>query len=276
MDESKVEKSLEIVREAAYRANEAGTPLFINFSGGKDSSSLLLLARQVSDKVEAIYMSSGIELPGSIEFVQRECERLSLPLHITYPDRDYMGNFNYWVHRFGYFPSYKYNYCSSRLKLRPLRAYLRKKFGFAATYKLNGVRQSESTRRRKIYKDRPYITPDWEMSGSFIVQPIQDWNSLDVKEFLEKNNFTVQKQYSSFGVSGCAYCPFYQEDIYYRILSVYPNIYDEIIDLENEIGKPSVGGNVFLHELRDRFLKDPEGIIAGLPPLKQIKRDSIV
>lgn len=254
--EERVEKALEVMREASERAKKAGTPLFLNFSGGRDSSCLLLLAQKVGANVEAIYMKSRLEIPGSIEFVKQQAEKLGLTLHITDPVDDYYGDFIYWVKRFGYFPSHGYTFCSSRLKIRPSRVYLRKIYGHAEMYRVNGVRRKESIRRRSIYKTTPPIRPDGDLKGSFMVQPIQEWSSDDVDRFLAENNFEVMKAYDNFGVSGCAYCPFYQPEIYKRIMEVYPNIYDEIIELEKELDKPSVIGNRFLGDIKEEFLKE--------------------
>jgi len=264
MNNELVEKSLEIMQDASNRAKEAGTPLLINFSGGKDSSCLILLAQQTDADFKLMYMTSGIELPGSLEFVQKEAERLGLDLLVSDPVKHYQGDFCYWVRKIGYFPSYHYSYCSVRLKIRPSRAYLRTLYGFKHIYRINGVRKSESTRRSKIYKDKEPIRKDWENSGHFVVEPIYDWSGQDVRDYLEENNFIVQKQYSEFGISGCAYCPFYQVEIYQRILNVYPNIYDKIIEVEDEIKKPAVGGNRFLHQLRDDFFANRDEIMARL------------
>lgn len=264
MNHELVNKSLEIMQEAAERSKEQEVPLMINFSGGKDSSCLLLMAQKVNADINLVYMTSGLELPGTVEFVQKEAEKYNLPLHIIDPVKHYMGDFFYQVRKHGYFPSYGYNYCSSRLKLRPAGRYFRNLYGRKHLYKVNGVRKSESSRRQKIYKDKPAIRPDWEISGHFLVEPIHDWTGRDVRDFLDENNFVVQKQYSAFGVSGCGYCPFYQVEIYQRVLSVYPDFYDKIIELEDEIGKPAVGGNRFLHELRDNFLANREEIMAQL------------
>lgn len=264
MDKEKLEKSLEIIQEANNGAIEAGTPLFINFSGGKDSSCLILLAEQLNIKTELIYMISRLELPGTIDFVKEQAARFNLPLHMIDPVEDYMGDFSYWIRRFNYFPGRQYTYCSSRLKLRPARKYLRKIYGRKHIYKMNGVRRSESSRRQKIYATKPVIRPDYEASGHFLVEPIRDWTGQDVADYLAENNFEVQKLYGEFGVSGCAWCPFYQVEIYQRILNVYPEIYDEIIALEDEIGKPSVNGGVFLHQLRDDFFANREEIMTRL------------
>jgi len=248
----KIQKALEITKVASDRAKEAGTPLIINFSGGKDSSCLMLLAQKVGADYEALYMSSGIELPNTVDFVKREANRLGVRLHISDPVRDYRGDLAYWVRRFGYFPYCDFAWCNSRLKVRPARAYFRKIFGNKPLYKLSGVRKAESDRRMRIYREKPYIRPDGEMAGSYLVEPIRDWSGKDVKRFLADNNFTVHKGYSQFGVSGCYWCPFYQVLIYEKILEVYPHIYDEIIALENEINQPSVSGRIFLRDIRDK------------------------
>lgn len=272
--EDKIETSLDIITEAAAKSKEQEIPLLVNFSGGKDSSAVLLLAKQVAPKnVEAIYMTTRMELPGTIEFVVAEAKRLDVPLHLTDPVRDYMGDFAYWVKRNGYFPSFGYNFCNSRLKIRASRRYLRGLFGRKHMYRLNGVRQQESTRRKNMYKDTEFIIPDKDLSGSFIVYPILEWTGNDVKEFLNLNNFESHKQYSSFGVSGCAYCPFYQKEIYQRVLAVYPDIYDPIIELENIVKNPSVSGNLYLRDIKAEFIANREEIIANLgEPKEKIKK----
>lgn len=272
MNQELIDNSLAIIQKANILATEAGTPLFINFSGGKDSSVLILLAEQLGIKTELIYMISRLELPGTIDFVKEQAGKFNLPLHLIDPVDDYMGDFPYWVRRFNYFPGRQYTYCSSRLKLRPARRYLKKIYGRKHIYKMNGVRKSESSRRQKIYATKPAIYPDYEASGHFLVEPIRDWKGADVVEYLEENNFEVQKLYGEVGVSGCAYCPFYQEEIYQRILNIYPDIYDEIIALEDEIGKPSVNGGKFLHQIKDNFFANREEIMTRLNEKALTKR----
>ena len=251
MDKEKLEQSLETIRQAYAGAIDSETPLFVNFSGGKDSSCVLLLAKMVAENnVEAIYMSSGIELPGTIEFVEQEAKKYDVKLHIVKPDEHYLGDFEFWVRKFGYFPACGYTFCSSRLKIRPARAYLRKLYGKKHMYRMNGVRKPESTRRTKMYKDALPIDKDGDLAGSFKVMPILEWTDDDVKEFLAENNVSIHKQYSEFGVSGCAYCPFYQVYIFQKILNVYPNIYDNIIKLEEELGQPAVKGHIFLGDIK--------------------------
>lgn len=245
----KVEYAKQIIEEANKRSKHS---LIVNFSGGKDSCCVLSLALDVTDNVECLFMSSSIDLPGSIDFVERQCKKFGVKLHITDPARDYQGDFSYWVRKFGYFPATGYTWCTSRLKLRPARAYFRKLYGRDALYKLTGVRKEESSRRAKIYGGKDVFEEDYEHSGSYMVHPILEWTDNDVKKFLKSINFEINENYKPCGVSGCYYCPFYQVEIYENILRTYPNIYDDIIALEKEIGKPSVSGNKYLWKIKER------------------------
>jgi len=246
----KIARALVTIKKAVKYSGDM--PLILNFSGGRDSSCIMLLARQVTDKIECLYMKSGMDLPGSIEFVERQCRRFGFKLHISDPVRDYFGDFAYWVRRRGYFPTVEHNYCMVVLKLRPARRYLRRIFWGYPLYKLTGIRREESTRRLWKYLPGQYIQPDGEHSRSFMVHPILDWTDQDVDDYLRLEKFEINENYKPFGVSGCYWCPFYGWDIYLKILRVYPNIYDGIIKLEEELGKPSVVGRRFLRDIKAR------------------------
>ena len=151
---------------------------------------------------------------------------------------------------------------SKALKLRPLRRYFRSIYGKDPICQLVAVRKNESARRKKIYdfskehKYNPISNPEYflvrdsEYGSSYKAFPIINWSDDDVKTFLHERGFQIMKQYEDFGVSGCYWCPFYQRGIYERILRVYPDIYDEIIALEEELGKPSVSGKKFLGDIK--------------------------
>lgn len=245
--QNRIDEAKKVIVQAYKKSNK---PLICNFSGGKDSAALLSLVLEVTDNVEALFMASGIDLPHSLEHVQKEIKNYDIPLHITDPVKHYQGDFAYWVKKIGYFPATSYYWCSTRLKLRPARAYLRSLHGYSALFKLNGVRRFESSRRKKIYPTtRGFIIPDDEHSGSFIVMPLLNWRSADVKEYLALKGITINQNYKTCGVSGCKYCPFYQPFLYQKINKTYPGIYDDIILIEKEIRKPAVVGDLFLEDI---------------------------
>jgi len=64
-----------------------------------------------------------------------------------------------------------------------------------------------------------------------------------------ENGVKPNPYYKVYGVTDCKWCPFYQPSIYRRIAKIHPHIYDDIITLEKEVGKPSVTGRIWLSKL---------------------------
>lgn len=240
-----IKEAKKVIREASER----GRPIIL-FSGGKDSLTTLLITLETLGDAEALYMDSSITLPGDVDYNKRVCRKLGVKLHIVHPAKHYQGDFAYQVRRWGYFPTINRTWCLIRLKVRPQRAYLRSVYGYECIYKLSGVRRYESSRRRAMYKPSAFTAPDQEHSGSFLVSPILNWRDEDVLEYLTQHpKIEPNPGYHQYGVSGCKWCPYYQPEIYQRVHALHPGIYDDIIALENEIGKPSVTGHLWLGEL---------------------------
>lgn len=247
-----VEKTKQIIQQCLQDA-EPSVPLIVNFSGGKDSLAVVLLLKEMGVKnVAALYMRSSIDLPGAVAYAQSQAAKLGLPLIISHPE-NYQGTFIDQVRRWRQFPTPQNAWCSWRLKVRPARAHLRELYGKASLYKLTGVRRQESTRRMRIYKGDMPIEKDAEHAGSFLVHPILHWTDGHVLEFLDKYPGVVGSPlYKSTGVSGCYWCPFYQESILERVERTFPGILDPIADIEHEIGKPALMGQKYLKYVLER------------------------
>lgn len=237
----RVKKSQTIITDLTDKGR-----IVVNFSGGRDSLSVLLLTKELTEPV-AWYMRSGIELPGTIEFVKQICHNLDVELIFSDP-KEYQGDLYTLIERWGYFPTLQKPWCNGRLKIRPQRAKMRKLWGNDRVYKLTGIRKSESTRRLYRYS-KGYVEPDPEHSGSYMVHPILDWSKKDVAKFLAKKGMADHYGYKVCGVSGCFWCPFYQPSIILRIHQIFPGIYDKIIDLEKKLKKPSLQNHQFLYKV---------------------------
>jgi 3'-phosphoadenosine 5'-phosphosulfate sulfotransferase (PAPS reductase)/FAD synthetase len=249
----KIAKSKSIIEQAAKKCDA----MFCMFSGGRDSLCVALLAREVNPGCQLLFMESSINLPGAVKFAVEMADKLELPLHRSHPE-NYQGDFATVARRFGYFPTVEQPWCSGRLKIRPARAYLRKLYGRQSIAKLTGVRRAESYRRRAMYRPRAYITKDPEHAGSHLVHPILDWSDNDVLALLRAHNLAVSNPlYRVYGVSDCYWCPFYQERILERIARALPGIYQPIIKLEEELGKPALSGHKYLRHLVERIQAQP-------------------
>ncbi len=264
----RLEESRRVVREIAEKSEK---PLIIQFSGGRDSMAMLGLVQEVTDDFVCAYMATGLEFKGIIPFVKETCQKYGVRLLISNPSM-HKGNIFKRVRQFKTFPGLIATWCCRDLKLRPQKKMLIKEFGKGTFYKLEGIRLHESTRRRSIYAEytgTPY-REDGEFRGSYEVFPIINWTDRDVLNYLKMKGLPTSGLYKEFGVSGCSWCPFYQPDIYRRILGKMPNHYDRFIELENELDLPSVSGYYFLRDLKKEVLS---GVLAEpVEPFSEAKR----
>jgi len=231
-------------------------PLIVNFSGGRDSLTCLILALSVSDDVECLFMDSGQELPQTVPYVEKRCQEFGITLNVSHPQRNpaphrkipqHVQLLPDYVKHYGYFPPTNHRYCSIWLKQRPGRQYLRKKFGRGTICKVVGVRKSESSVRMYKYGSRATIRkyggyeirPDNEHRGAFLVYPILDWTRKDVTRFLELNHVEIHEGYKLFGMSGCKWCPIARPENVRKISEVCPHLYDDLLEAEAAIDKPA-------------------------------------
>ena len=224
------------------------------------------LVQEVTDDFICCYMATGLEFKGYIPFIKETCQKLGVRLLISNPGM-HKGNIYKRIRQFKSFPGLIATWCCRDLKLRPQKKMLIKEFRKGTFYKLEGIRRDESTRRRYIYAEytgNP-IREDSEFRGSYEVFPIINWTDRDVKNYLELKGLPTSGLYKEFGVSGCSFCPFYQPDIYRRILKKLPDHFNRIIELENELDLPSVSGYYFMRDLK-------EEVLSGVPakPVKPI------
>ncbi len=250
----RIEESLKVIADVAARSEK---PLIIQFSGGRDSMVLLGLVREagVRDFV-CCYMATGLEFHDTIQFVKDTCEKYGVKLAISTPAM-HKGNIFKRVEQFQSWPGLIATWCCRDLKLRPQKKMLIKEFGKGVFYKLEGIRRFESTRRKYIYKEytgNP-IREDGEFKGSYEVFPIISWSDSDVLHYLEMRGLPTSGLYNEFGVSGCSWCPFYQPEIYYRVMQKMPDHYDRFIEFEEKIGQPSVVGHIYLKNIKQAVLE---------------------
>jgi len=254
---ARIKKASDIIRQTK---DNSQLPLIVNFSGGRDSQVLLDLVQQVTSDFLCFYMVSGIDWKESLRHVENICREYGARLMVSHP-QDYstcwsvrVNGFFERLERFGYWPTVKKQWCSVFLKIRPARQVLRRSFGRESIFKLNGVRREESSRRMRIYRrvaKSGYMAKDPNQPEAMMVFPILDWTDKDIKDYLRYRGIRRKENplYKKFGVSGCYYCPFYEPEIYRRIASDDPGLYDRFIEYERKLDRPAVIGNVWLRDI---------------------------
>jgi DNA sulfur modification protein DndC len=191
---------------ALYR--EDSLPWVVGYSGGKDSTAVLMLvwyalrklpAAERKKPVYVITTDTRVESPVVSAWVARSLQRMKaaaaaegLPIepHLLRPEL----NDSFWVNLIGRgypAPRHKFRWCTERLKIRPSNRFIRNVVRASGECVLVlGTRKTESARRaatmaehdRKRLRDR--LTPNAGLPGSLVYTPVESWTTDEVWMYL--------------------------------------------------------------------------------------------
>lgn len=198
------------------------------WSGGKSSLAMTHyvmnnLLKDVDVGKHVVFVNTGIMLDDAVDFVKTTSQKFGWNLHIIKPEIDFVE----YAKRYGT-PAPKRRWCCKLLKLYPI-------FNFAKTLPPErlmclGFRKDEKRRERKMLPKIFYQKP----SESWILLPIREWSSMDVKNYLRKHNITEPPWYR-LGIKECCVCGAYMTKK--TLLSIkrhYPTIFQKFIEIDKE------------------------------------------
>jgi cysteine desulfurase / selenocysteine lyase len=176
----------------------------VSFSGGKDSTAVLNLARKAG-VTNAFFIDTGIEFPETVEFVKSNGVEIIPPV----------GDFWQAVEKAGP-PGKDHRWCCKLLKMRPLKLFLAK-IGPCVT--VQGNRWYESWNRADL--DETSQNPDNLLQLN--ISPIRNWRALEVFLYLWWQKIPYNPLYER-GIEriGCYLCPSMLESEYEELRVMYP------------------------------------------------------
>jgi len=213
------------------------------FSGGKDSLAALLWV------LDNIYHSNWnilyVEVTGNThrlcnEYVHRVCEKLGVEdklIHAKRTDIDFLD----FVKGYGLPLIGRYRWCMWQFKAKLFQRH-------SYQIQVTGMKRTDSSRRRNLG-----LIDYFRHSGFITVQPLLDWSTRQVLEYIREHGVELNPCYRLHGHSGnCMLCPYHSLDKIVLTLQDPewgPKIIDALLCVR-ATGSPK------MRELRDRWLKE--------------------
>lgn len=189
--QKKVERAVRLIQSASEMATKAGQPLEISYSGGKDSDVILELTRMAGIPYRVIYKNTTIDPPGTIKHCKEQ--GVEIVRRKSFAE----------VIRAKGFPNFKRRFCCSELKEYKI-----------LDYSVQGIRRSESSKRRQRYKEPTVCRLYGKKQHVEVFLPILYWNDKDVADFIRERGikchplyYDEQGHFCANRRLGCMGCP---------------------------------------------------------------------
>ena len=241
-----------MVLEVPHQVRD-GLPVVCSVSGGKDSTALMLALREASIPFRAVFADTGWEAQETYDHLDTLRRVLAIEIDVVRPKRDMVEAIR---HRAG-FPSRMVRWCTTELKVHPLRAY-HDSIG-DDTISAVGIRAEESESRSRMV--------EWEDDhewGGWVWRPILRWSIDDVIAIHHRHSVPFHPLYlAGFERVGCWPCIFSQKEEIRMIAERDPERIRVIAQLEQEATAERARRNAetpgrYAHEQASFFLtRDP-------------------
>lgn len=243
---TKLEVSIERIKQIEPR----GGSWYLAFSGGKDSCVVKALCDMAGVKYDAHYRITSVDPPELVRFIKEKHPDVSMDFP-RYKDGKVITMWNL-IPTKTMPPTRIVRYCCQYLKEN----------GGEGRDKITGVRWDESVRRRKKRsgleaedkKDRTRLDPDnmdedmvrfCMQSKGFILNPIIDWTTDEVWEFIHRFNIPYCELYDQgFKRLGCIGCPMATPKEKKRQFERYPKFKEAYIRAFDRMIQNQISGGV--------------------------------
>ncbi len=183
----KAKLTVELMREAC-----SGREIVVPFSGGKDSSAILLLLKKARLDFCPVFVDTGIEFEETVEYVSYLAKKLGVKVEVVEAE---VGK-RYLQEGRTFLEKRLCTWC----KVRAIHEFVKK--NFEKPILLVGDRISESKKRSM----EPEIR---EEKGFLVYSPIKYWSYFDIQLLFKHEGIELNKLYAKgFYRIGCKPCPF--------------------------------------------------------------------
>ena len=201
----------------------------VQFSGGKDSTALVLWAKEQGWPFTAVFYDTGWESPVTLAYVEYINQRVLGGALVTVKSQKYDGLADLSAKR-KIVPSVRMRFCTEELKIKPFVAWMTAQ-AFDEVTVYQGIRANESHARSQM-PARVY-EPLYE---AWIERPLFAWTAEQVFEMHDKHGVDPNPLYLAGAKRvGCWPCVMINKGELRRLSSTHPEIWDQIAKVENAV-----------------------------------------
>lgn len=183
---------------------------FVAFSGGKDSTAMVLRMAELGEEFSCLFTPTGNELPELLIHLHKVIDLIDRPL-VEPPNK----SLEYWIDFHQALPNFRMRWCTRQIKIEPCIEFLKKHPGSTLSV---GLRADEET-RIGLYGDYAkyrYPLQEW------------DWELSDVLEYLADRGVEVPAR------TDCALCFGQRLSEWYRLWRDHPEEFERGVALEQK------------------------------------------
>mgnify|MGYP001198584673 FL=1 len=202
----------------------------VAFSGGKDSTALLLWMREQARPYTAVFCDTGWEHPLTYAYIE-EINRTVLDGQLVTVRSTAYADMEDLVMRKGRVPSMRARFCTQELKVKPMIAWLQARPDEVTLYQ--GIRAEESPSRATL----PMRQYD-DGYDCWIERPLLHWTAAQCFEILHRHGIAENPLYRmGAGRVGCFPCILVNHGDLKRMTLTMPELWDRIVTLEQRAGR---------------------------------------
>lgn len=227
----------------------------VSFSGGKDSTAMLLKMIEENIKIdEIIFCDTGVEFPAMYEHIHKVERYIERPITILksqytfeYLMFDYVKTKGKKKGSRGYsWPDFRNRWCTRVLKEQVIRQYLSK---YKGVIEFHGIALDEKERADK------------NNDGRIIKYPLIEWKMTekDCLEYCYSKGFDWNGLYEKLTRVSCFLCPLQRVGELKVIYNDYPDLWKKMRELDNRSIKQfgrKFRSDYSIQELEERFCRE--------------------
>jgi len=244
-----VKDAVNTIRGISNQKEYRDSPVYVSFSGGKDSLATLDLTRKaLNHPIKVFFANTGIEFPETVEFARRFCRENNIELVEVEAKEAFWEN----LPSFGP-PAKDFRWCCKVCKLAPINKVMEECTNKCLT--IDGKRKYESFARARIApkEENPFIP------GQVSVFPIRNWRAIEVWLYIYYRKLQYNPLYDlGFERVGCWLCPAELSAEYYRFRELHPELFERWNNYLLEWAKE--------HGVLDKFIEHGFWRWKALPP----------